>query len=350
MLNVIVKVYTFIKLCGMIKTWREKQHYFFIIFLSIILLSTSQAYSQGNNNDSLIRKFALSASDKEKLGTALEIANRNYSSDSTLFLKYSEEALLLSERLEDNYRKGKVYLNLGYYYSERNIFKALEYANKCLTTFIEIDSIKNESEAYTLIGTIYYYNGNYSKSFENYFESLKINEQRKGELDLAVDYNNLAIIYSAQKNNKKALEYFFKALRINQKHRLSISYSGNLMNISVTYGDIDSINQELKYGKMALDSARKYGDQESLSHILLNLGYTYVKLKNFEKAEKFYAEAEGMFIKKGSKYYLNYLYSSKGQLFKEKNELSKAIGFYKLTLENSQKDKILPLVQDGGPT
>ncbi len=330
----------------MINKRRETQHLFFIIFLCLILSFTSRTYSQSNSNDSLVRKFEQTSDDRVKLKTAFEIARNNYCSDSTLYLKYTEEALLYCEKLDDNFRKGRLYLNLGYFYSERNIFKALEYANNSLKIFIELDSITYKSQAYTLLGTIYFYNGNYSKSFENYFESLKIDELRKNEMDLAVDYNNLAIIYSAQKNNKLALEYFFKSLSINQKHGISISYSGNLMNISITYGDIDSIDQELRYGIMALDSARKYGDQETLSHILLSLGYTYVKLKDFDKAEKYYTEAEGMFIKQGSKYYLNYLNSSKGQLFKEKNEIGKAITYYKLTLKKSRKDNILPLVQE----
>lgn len=326
---------------------RRRKYYLSIVFISLsIIFLIDKVYSQSNRNDSLIRKFEQSSNEKEKVKTAIEIANLNYSSDSTLYLKYTLEAQKLCENLGDNFKKGKIYLNLGYFYSERNIFKALEYANKCLTIFKELDSLQFESQAYTLIGTIYYYNGNYSKSFENYFESLKINENLKKDADLAVDYNNLAIIYSAQKNNKQALEYLFKALKINHKYKFLSSYSGNLMNISITYGDMDSINQELKYGKMALDSSRKYGDEEVISHVLLSLGYTYVKIKDFDRAEKYYAEAEDMFLKQGSKYYLNYLYSSKGQLFKEKNNITKAIHYYKLTLENAQKDGISALVQD----
>lgn len=303
-------------------------------------------FSQNPKIDSLVQQFNKVNDDKLKFETALKIGRETYSVDTTLYLKYANIALQLSQKAEDKKQEGQIYLALGYFYSERNLYKALDYANSCLALFKEGDSLKYLSQAYTLLGTIYYYNGSYGKSFENYFESLKINEQLKNEKDLPVDYNNLAIIYSAQKNNKKALEYFFKALRINQKFRSTRSYSGNFLNISMTYGDLDSIRQEVKYGEMALDTVRKYDDKETLSHILLSLGYTYVKLKEYDKAEKYYSEAEHMFLEQGSKYYLYYLYSSKGQLYNEKNEITKAINFYKLTLENAKKDGILALVQD----
>jgi len=254
--------------------------------------------------------------------------------------------LELSEKLNDKFTKGKVYLGLGNFYSNRQIYKALDYANNSLRKFHEIDSLNYESKAYTLIGTIYYYYGNYSKAFENYFESLKINEQLNAEKKLAYDYNNLAIIYSAQNNNKLALEYHFRSLKICQKYGLTNLYSTNLINISTAYGTFDSIEQELRYGKMALDSTRKYGDPVVLSIIILNLGNTYIKLKDFDRAEKYLAEAEGMFNKQGCEYYLNYLYSTKGSLYKEKNETKKAIYYYKLTLKNAQDNDVLELVKE----
>lgn len=325
----------------------QRDKTFLRIFLSLVFVTLySFTFSQNPKIDSLIQQYNLCREDKSKLDAAIKVGREAYSLDTTLYLKYANIALQLSQKVADKKREGKINLALGYYYSERNLYKALDYATTCLSIFKELDSLNYLSQAYTLLGTIYYYNGSYSKSFEYYFESLKINEQLKNEKDLPVDYNNLAIIYSAQKNNKKALEYFFKALRINQKYGSTGSYSGNLVNISMTYGDLDSIQQEVRYGEMALDTVRKYGDKETLSHILLSLGYTYVKLKEFEKAEKYYAEAESMFLEQGSRYYLYYLYSSKGQLYKEKKEIDKAITFYKLTLQNAQKDGVSALIQD----
>lgn len=328
--------------------WRREKFCFYVVFVSILfLLFADKGYSQNSISDSLIRKFEQLSDDKLRLKTALEIVNLNVNSDSVLYLRYAEKSLLLSEKLGEKIKEGRICIALGYFYSERNLLKALEYGNRGLKVYSDLDSLDYKSQAYTLIGSIYYYSGNYSKSFENYFESLKINERLKNEMALATDYNNLAVIYFAQKNNKKALDYYFKALAINKKYDLVEEYSGNLINISTTYGEIDSLDQEFKYGSMALDSARKY-NEDLLFPILLSYGDICVKKKDFAKAEKYYAEAEELITKQGSKLYLYNLYYSKGELFKEKNDVGSAIYYYKLSLENAQKDGILPLVQDAG--
>lgn len=318
---------------------------YFLVSSCFILLFSNQVFSQLNQSDSLINEFKFAINDSKKLKIARKIIHVTYNVDTAKYLKYSNEAIQICDRLNNEFTKAKIYLSLGYYFSERDMFKALDYADKGLSIFTKLDSLDQKSQAFTLIGTIYYYNGNLSKSFENYFESLKINEKLNSEESVAIDYNNLAIIYAEQKNNQKALEYYFKALEIDKKHKSTSSYSNVLMNISITYGDLDSVAQELKYGLMALDSTKKYGDINDLSHNLLNIGYIYVKAKDFAKAEKCYSEAEEIITKQGSSYYLNHLYASKAGLYLAKKDNDNAIYYFKKSLENAQKEGIQALVK-----
>ena len=316
----------------------------FYLILSALCFLNSLVYSQYNKTDSLIKIYSKSSNVREKLDIARKIVIENYHNDSVVFLKYCKQAIALSEKLDDQFTKARIYIALGYFYSEKDFLTAYDYANKGLAIYTELDSLKYKSQAYTLLGSVYFYIGNYRKAFENYIESLKINEHLKSELYLAVDYNNIAIIYSEQKNNSKALEYYFKALAINKKYSQTDSYVNNLMNISVAYGDIDSIEQQYKYGNEALKISREC--KFDLAPILLNMGDIYVKTKEFQKAEDCFNEAEDIFKRQGSNYYLNYLYLSLGNLYKAKNQLDVAIVYYEKALEYARKDKIQPLIKD----
>lgn len=317
------------------------------LIATIFVLSSfaNLIYSQSSKSDSLINLFNNTKNENDKMRLASRIAGDNANSDSTLFLYYTKELIRLSEKQNNRNYQGFAYFNLGTFYSEKNILKALGFANKSLSIFAEMDSLNSVAMVQTLIGSIYYYSGNYNKSYESFLESLKINEKKGNNHALGTDYNNLAIIHSAQKRQDKAIEFYKKALQLGEKYNDRELYPTLLLNISVSYSELDSLNQALQYAHMANDSLAKCKDIEIRPHILINLTEQYIKLKDLIKAEAFLNEAEKN-ISENNNYYFLYYNITKGKLLKLKQNYTEAIKLYKFCLKESRKEGILPFAQD----
>jgi len=317
----------------------------FSLLVLILLLKANSSFSQNAKSDSLIKLFNNSQNEKEKMRLANHIAAINNNLDTSKFLYYTNEVLRLSEKLNNQNYKGYAYFNLGTFYCEKNILKALDFANKSLTIFTEMDSLNSVAMVQTLIGSIYFYSGNYNKSYESFLESLKINEKKGNYYSLGTDYNNLAIIHSAQKNQNKAIEFYKKALQLGKKYNDKELYPTLLLNISVSYSEIDSLKQALKYAHLAYDSLAKIENKEMLPHILINLAEQYIKVKNLNRADEYLNEAEKN-ISKNNTYYFLYYNVTKGKFFAEKQNYGEAIKVYEFCFKESSKEGILPFAQD----
>lgn len=317
----------------------------FSLLVLISLLKSNSSFSQNTKSDSLINLFNTSQSDKDKMRLASRIAGLNTNSDTSKFLYYTNEVIRLSEKQNNQNYRGLAYFNLGTFYCEKNILKALDFANKSLTIFTEMDSLNSVAMVQTLIGSIYYYSGNYNKSYESFLESLKINEKKGNYYTLGTDYNNLAIIHSAQKNQNKAIEFYKKALQLGKKYNDRELYPTLLLNISVSYSEIDSLKQALQYAHLAYDSLAKLEDKEMLPHILINLAEQYIKIRNLSNAEAYLIEAEKN-ISKNNTYYFLYYSVTKGKLLIEKENYDEAIKIFEFCFKESSKEGILPFAQD----
>lgn len=309
------------------------------------IVTFNGVYAQGCRFDSLITVYNSATNDRDRIRLSYLISKVSFHSDSAVFQQYAKKAIQLAGQLNDQFTLGQVYQLLGYYYSEKDIHRALVHANASLRAFNEIDSARHMASAYTLLGTIYYYGGDYTRSFENYLQSLRINERNNYQHDLPVDYNNLAIIYLAQKDRARALDYFFKSLELNRKYNYWRAYCLNLMNISCTYSEIDSIELALKYGLMALEIAQDIRATSNIAEIFLNLGDIYIKRGEYAKAETCFTTAEEFFNQAGSKYYLNYLNFSRANLYRAQGLPNKAINQYKIALNDAQRNRLRQLVQ-----
>ncbi|HCT30169.1 MAG TPA: hypothetical protein DIW31_05435 [Bacteroidales bacterium] len=322
-----------------------EKDFFAGLILFFVVFQANGAFSQNAKSDSLINLFNKSTSDYDKMKLANRIASLNVNTDSTLFLFYTNEVIRLSEKEHNNSYRGYAYFNLGSFYGEKNILKALDYSNKSLSIFTEIDSLNSVAMVQTLIGSIYFYNGNYSKSYKSFLESLKINERNGNIFALGTDYNNIAIIYSAQKNQYKAIEYYKKALQFGEKYNDKELYSTLLLNISVSYTELDSLEQALQYAHMAYDSLIKTEYKEMLPHVLLNLSELYIRTDNLDKAEAYLKDVEQI-INKSNKYYFLFYNITKGKLLSAKHNYNEAIKVYEFCYNESIKEGIFPFAQD----
>ena len=167
-------------------------------------------------------------------------------------LKYVEDALELSKKLQWKIGIGRAYYNLGDYY---------------LMT------------------------SDYPKSLENSFKALKIFEEINDEGDMSLVLNSLAAICEKQRNFDKSLEYSFKALKFiqkrNQKRPAAICY-GNIYDV---YYYQQNYDKALEYGLIALKAVKLTKDNDLTSIYLMRIGNIYTMRSEMDKALEYYLSA-----------------------------------------------------------
>ena len=198
----------------------------------------------------------------------------------------------LREKLSDKSGLANVYKNLGESY--RAIFDyntSLDFLNKALAIFKEINNLKGISETLNRLGAVYNELSplDMKKKAIVFAEESNTIAKKINNIDLQV--SNLLTIgasYSFLGENEKGLQYFFEALKLiknaNEKFHISLI----LKDIGTIYYTLGDCDKAIKYGMQAYFLSEKYKIKvyQWLSADLLSA--TYEKLKNTDSAFKYF--------------------------------------------------------------
>ena len=99
--------------------------------------------------------------------------------------------------------------------------KALEYYERSLPIFEEIDS--NQGIGYNLncIGIIYFNRDDYDKALDYYKRSLAIIEKLDDQYGIRLIINNIGDVYESKGNYGKALHLLKESLKFNRTHNIA---------------------------------------------------------------------------------------------------------------------------------
>ena len=252
----------------------------FFIFISIFFSSNIWAL----NIDSLKTELKNSKSSSEKFDNIQLIVTQLMGSDNSEALKYSFEALKISEQINDSTKLADALDNLGEIYRRLGKFDSTEfYLNKS----IEIKKkTKNETlhSTYNLLGKSYANNGNYEKSISSFMSALYLMEDEKNEEGSAFYLNNIGIVFDIQGIYDKALEYYNKSLAIKEKNNMQDALAASYNNIAIVYFNLDDYEKSLEYHQKALKENIRMDKKRSIARSYNNVGYAYIYLGNYNQA------------------------------------------------------------------
>lgn len=263
--------------------------------------------------------------EKQKIDLLNEIAFTEAVATPDTLLKFSSDALKLSEKIKYKFGMGRSYRNLGYHYLYKNKKeKAFEYLHKyfdisesegnkkeiALATsdfgyfyftlqeyesglkYIEqsIKYFKEYKDTLNLIfglvqksSTLFYINRTVESAAAS-AEALKYAEAKKDTANICVSYINLSLSYINLRNFKKSLEYSLKAQpyleKVNDYYNLWVVFS----NIAYYYEELKNYNEALKYRMRAIETAKKSKDEAQVAEAESGLAYTYCLMKNYPVA------------------------------------------------------------------
>jgi serine phosphatase RsbU (regulator of sigma subunit) len=278
------------------------------VFIIVLLVVNSPYVVKGQSSDSSLydSNHVMVKEDARKVELLCEIAS--HSVDADTILKYSEQAIRLSEKLDLNPAKPFLFKGYGYVYSGK-LASALEcYVNAA----------------------------NYYKAGHN-------------NMGLGIVYIYMSEVYNQQENPENAKIYLKSAIEILKKEKDSIY-------LATAYHDLGYVNYRIGQYDTALilysktiEIYQKLGLRAQYATCLGNLGLVYSRQSQFQKAEDYLLRAIDTLTKQAyqgdDRAVTEYIIEYAG-ILQQKGEIKKAITTAKEGFDMAIKNSILEFKRD----
>ncbi|MDQ0592363.1 signal transduction histidine kinase [Chryseobacterium ginsenosidimutans] len=213
---------------------------FFILFLPLPLCS--QEFSKLESFKKELKK-ASSEEKRFELQQSLINIYRIYNPDSCFF--YTQKNLELIKKNKWNSRKGKTFLGLVSYYTEKNNIKeAFKYNQESFNINTKNKDEYTLSDNYYMFGRLSHQKGEHAEAVRNYLKSIDLGTKSKNLWIVNSAYRSLAFLYLDESNKEKSFENINKALKAAQE-------SNSQEALGFCHGVLAEINRSLGNTKEA---------------------------------------------------------------------------------------------------
>jgi serine phosphatase RsbU (regulator of sigma subunit)/tetratricopeptide (TPR) repeat protein len=213
-----------------------------------------------------------------------------YESTSDYPLAISYLSLANDLNKNNNYINDKIFTwnYIGYVYWHQSRYDSSLYYHNLAFDLEKNKKLQNSNVAFTclMLGSDYYDLGDYIKTSEFFFESLKLYEKLKDTTGQIQAHNRLSKLYYKLKDFKSSENHILIARNLNQNvqyHRETAVTFNNIGNIKIETGFLDSA---LYYFTKTLQHFAKCGDVIGQSIACINLGDTYSSLYKSDSSER----------------------------------------------------------------
>ncbi len=227
------------------------------------------------------------ADNPERLNLLNALAEAYWFNNPDLTLRHANEALILSENLNDEKAKGYAFINICQGYLLKDIYdKALEYGLKSLEVRERLED--QEDIAYTLrtLGWLYYDIEDSELAQEYHEKVLEINLRMNNTERIAYSYNSLGLVYAQKGDHEQAIDHFLKSLQMKERLEKSDRISESLTNIGISYSALGEYSLALDYLLKASKIFEKSNDHYGLPLIHNELALVYMRLNQLEVANE----------------------------------------------------------------
>ncbi|MFN8359097.1 MAG: adenylate/guanylate cyclase domain-containing protein [Candidatus Kapaibacterium sp.] len=176
-------------------------------------------------------------------------------------------------------------LTIATSYGQRLMFdSALEYALKALAVVEEYNLEPVLTLNWNILGSIYYYFGEYAQTLDYFTRSLEKLEETDNKNGYVTLLGNIGSVYRHLGSFDKALDYYSKALLLSEE----IGYTSNLAgvhdNIAEIYLSMNSLEKALEYYSKALGLHESIDQRARMAVTLGRIGETYFELHDYSLA------------------------------------------------------------------
>lgn len=315
---------------------RLKEKTYLLAVLIIVLSIQIIGHASNHQIDSL--KIRLNqSSGEEKVYVLLAIAKEMADFDLNASVKYTYEALDISESIKNKQiisivnkdlgsyllMKGNaneslgfllkalkmmgsendhsdyisIYNNLGTIYSRKGeLDSALFYNQAAYNLALESKDSSGQISSLRFIGNTYYNKGDFDKALSHFRKGLSLADYYKKTIDEKSHLlNNLGILYSDWGEYDISLNYYREALEIME----SLEYHSDMGRIYNNMGTIywykETYDSALFFYHKSLEKREKIGDENGKAYVINNLGMIYGSMGEYDKSLDYFNHSLNLF-------------------------------------------------------
>jgi len=264
----------------------------------------------------------------EKVGDEENAASKRASID-----KYLEAATLFAARGE-TYRQAMTLramivrvAQLGDY---RNLLK---YSKEALLLAQSVNDRRLEGTLETFVGGASDFLGEVKEALVHYERAVALARANGNQATEASALNNIGKIFSDASDQQKALEYYLQALPLYKPIGNRFSEGITLNNIGMAYNKLGEPQKALDYLQQAVPGLRAIGAKGPESLTLSNIGNAYSRLGDNEKALSYYNQARTIQQQTGNKTQEAETLDLLGALYSQQSQPQKALEYHEQALK-----------------
>jgi signal transduction histidine kinase len=174
-------------------------------------------------------------------------------------LKYFEAALKIYDKLDDSNGQATVLNSIANIHANSGDYqKALEFLNKSYRLLEKIENREIESSILSNFGSVYQEMGDYSTALEYYLKSSLIHtEYLQGIPETLL--NNIGEVYKMLGEYETALEYYFKSLKLAREKNNKSDEGFALLNLALVYGTLNDFEKAIMYLRESTEILKDLG-------------------------------------------------------------------------------------------
>lgn len=242
--------------------------------------------------------------------------------------KYAEEALALSERINDVYGEANSKANLGhYFFAIGNYKQAFEYFFKAHDLFIQNKHSLEAAESSRNMGNVLRRQGKYKEADRHYDDALLIFQELNDQQGIANILSNQGQIAIHSNDNGRAKKLLNESLKIARKIGYKESEAKTLGRLAFLYMLLGNNKKALELLHEELKIAKELKNQDLETDANNDIGKVLILLKDFDKAVDHISQALKLGREMQAKERMLASYEEMANLYKAKGDFKQAYSY-----------------------
>ncbi len=253
-------------------------------------------------------------------------------------LKYTEEALTLSESMKWPYGSARAYRQIGaIQYVLADFPKSIEFGLKALKSAESLNDKRFNAGVYNNLGNVYMEFGEYDKAQANFEKLLIVSRELNMKLEEATALLNIGLLYLKKTELLNSRIFFRQSFAISEENGFYLvsAYATSSLGLSYNRGKV--FDSALLYFNMAVAYADKSNNINIKSQSTSGIGEAYIYMNQHNKAEKYALEGLELSKRIGNVIYQKENLQMLSDIYQKQGRFQKALITYKdfVTLRDS---------------
>ncbi|MEB2785822.1 tetratricopeptide repeat-containing sensor histidine kinase [Algoriphagus persicinus] len=318
-----------------------------LIFLFFVLATSSEAFSQISDIDSL-KNLLPTTNGEERLTVLNELSFYLREIEQQVAHDYALEAEKLAQMLKNKSGEAKAKENLGWiFYRKGKWQKSFDYSKSAYKLSIEANNLEGAARVLNSMGALYYEQQNYPFAIVQFKKAYEISSRAEDLYTMIRSLNNVAFNFIYLNKLDSALYYANKAIETNRSagSPYLLSFSNRI--IGDVYLKRNQLDSAEKMYEIALENGKAQGINTIQASILHRLGRTFLLNGKLEEAKKVLLEGVALSSKNSfldelaqSHKYLTEYYRLNGEYKEAFEQQSKFIAMNDSLVNKSSRDRL----------